>query len=74
MKEGRTELPLLWDELVVHAQYDSHYVPPSIPYYSSISTFSYLGLDRVGVRTLRTSSGISQPDGCQTVIGVHNVM
>ena len=42
---------------MVHAKYDSHFVPRPIPYYRAISTFNYPVLERVGVPTLRTITG-----------------
>jgi len=59
---------------VVHAKYDSHFVPPAVPYYTALSIFNYPALERVRVPTLRTGSGVSQPEGGQTVICGYDVM
>jgi len=59
---------------VVHAKYDSHFVPRPIPFYRAISTFNYPVFERVGLPTLRTSTGVSQSDGGQTVISVYDVV
>lgn len=66
---GRRDVnPLLRNKLVVHAKYDSHFVPRPIPYYRALSTINYPVLERVRVPTPRTGIGVSKPDGGQTVI------